>query len=62
MTKEELREMMPVVQAYVDDEKREVINEELEDKADEQPCVTIDDIIEQIEVAKKEIGNSATKQ
>lgn len=36
MTREELKEMMPVIQAYVDDEKREVINEELEKKAEEQ--------------------------
>ena len=31
MTREELKDMMPVVQTYVDDEKREVINEELDD-------------------------------
>lgn len=46
MTREELKEMMPVVQAYVDDEKREVIDKELEDKADEQSCMTIENIIE----------------
>lgn len=49
---EELKEMMPIVQAYVDDEKREVIDEKLEKKAEEQPHMTIDGIIEQIEAGK----------
>ena len=35
MTREELKEMMPVIQTYVDDEKREVIDEELEEKTEE---------------------------
>lgn len=52
MTREELKEMMPVIQAYVDDEKREVIDEELKKKAEEQPHMTIDGIIEQIEAEK----------
>lgn len=58
MTREELKEMMPVIQAYVDDEKREVINEELEKKAEEQPCVAVDGIIEQIEADKNKIESS----
>ena len=36
------------MQAYVDDGKREVINEELEEKSKEQPCVTIENFIAQI--------------
>ena len=52
MTREELKEMMPVIQTYVDDEKREVIDEELEEKTEEQPHMTIDGIIEQIEAGK----------
>ena len=47
MTREELKEMIPVIQEYVDDEKREIINEELEEKAKKQPCVTIENIITQ---------------
>lgn len=61
MTREELKEMMPVVQTYVDDEKREVINKELEEESKEQPCVTIENIIAQMEAVKKEIGNSSTE-
>lgn len=49
MTRKELKEMMPIIQMYVNDEKREVINEKLEKKAEEQPHMTIDGIIEQIE-------------
>lgn len=61
MTREEEKEMMRVVQAYVDDEKREAINEELEEESKKQPCVTIENIIAQMEAVKKEIGNSATE-
>ena len=62
MTREEAKELLPVVQTYVDDEKREAINKELEEEAEKQPCVTIENIIEQIEARKKEIGDSAAKQ
>ena len=62
MTREEAKELLPVVQTYVDDEKREAINKELEEEAKKQPCVTIENIIEQMEAVKKEIGNSAEKQ
>lgn len=58
MTREELKEMMPVIQAYVDDEKREVIDEELKKKAEEQPHMIIDGIIEQIEADKNKIESS----
>ena len=61
MTREEAKELLPVVQTYVDDEKRESINKELEEEAKKQPCVTIENIIEQIEARKKEIGDSAAK-
>ena len=30
MTREELKEMIPIIQAYVDDEKKEVISNELD--------------------------------
>ena len=62
MTREELKEMMPIVQTYVDDEKREAINKELKEEAKKQPCVTIENFIAQMEAIKNEIGNSATKQ
>ena len=62
MTKEELKEIMHDVQAYVDDEKREAINKELEEKAKEQSCVTIENFIAQMEAMKNEIGNIAAKQ
>ena len=61
MTREEVKELLPVVQTYVDDEKREAINKELEEEAKKQPCVTIENFIEQMEAVKKEIGGSATK-
>ena len=62
MTKEEAKEMMTISQAYVDDEKREAINKELEEEAKEYPCVTIENFIAQMEARKKEIGDSAAKQ
>ena len=62
MTIEEAKELLPVVQTYVDDEKREAINKELEEEAKKQPCVTIENFIEQIEARKKEFNNSAAKQ
>ena len=58
---EEAKELLPVVQTYVDDEKREAINKELEEEAKKQPCVTIENFIEQMEARKKEIGDSAAK-
>ena len=61
MTREEAKELLPVVQTYVDDEKREAINKELEEEAKKQPCVTIENIIAQMEARKKEIGDSAAK-
>ena len=61
MTREEVKELLPVVQTYVDDEKREAINKELEEEAKKQPCVTIENFIEQMEARKKEIGDSAAK-
>ena len=61
MTREEVKELLPVVQTYVDDEKREAINKELEEEAKKQPCVTIENFIAQMEAVKKEIGGSATK-
>ena len=54
--------MLPIIQAYVDDDKREAINKELEEEANEQPCVTIENFIAQMEARKKEIGDSAAKQ
>ena len=62
MTREEAKELLPVVQTYVDDEKREAINKELEEEAKKQPCVTIENFIAQMEARRKEIGNSAAKQ
>ena len=62
MIREEAKELLPVVQTYVDDEKREAINKELEEEAKKQPCVTIENFIAQMEARKKEIGNSATEQ
>lgn len=61
MTREELKEMMPIVQTFIDDDKRESINNELEEKAKEQPCMTIENFIAQMKAVKKEIGNSAEK-
>ena len=62
MTREEAKQMLPVVQTFVDDEKREAINNELEEEAKKQPCVTIEDFIAQMKSIKKEIDNSAAKQ
>ena len=35
MTREEAKELLPIIQAYVDDDKREAINKELEEEANE---------------------------
>ena len=60
MTREEAKELLPIIQAYVYD-KRDVTKKGLEDKADEQPCVTIDDIVKQIEAEKNVIEKSLMK-